>query len=77
MKARTAYARGDTVKIEHVSPVRDFTRRAIDKIDELDDDGLAKSGNCCSARGRCPGAPSKYGRHRAASLRAGRSGSNL
>jgi hypothetical protein len=42
MKARAAYARGDTVKIEHVSPERDFTRRAIDKIDELDDDGLAK-----------------------------------
>lgn len=42
MKARAAHARGDKVLIEHVSPVRDFTRRAIDKIDELDDDGLAK-----------------------------------
>ena len=41
-KARAAYARGEKVKIEHVSPVRDFTRRAIEKIDELDDDGFAK-----------------------------------
>src|SRR5258708_38070087 len=40
MKARGAPARGDKVLIEHVSRVRDFTRRAIDKIDELDDDGL-------------------------------------
>jgi hypothetical protein len=29
------------VFIEHVSPVRDFTRRAIEKIDKLDDDGFA------------------------------------
>jgi hypothetical protein len=40
--ARAAFARGDKVLIEHVSPVRDLTRRAIDKIDELDDDGFAK-----------------------------------
>ncbi len=42
IKAREAYARGDKVLIERVSPVRDLTRRAIDKIDELDDYGLAK-----------------------------------
>jgi hypothetical protein len=29
------------VLIEHVSPVRDFTRRAIEKVDKLDDDGFA------------------------------------
>jgi hypothetical protein len=42
VKARAAYDRGEKVLIEHVSPVRDFTRRAIDKIDELDDGGFAK-----------------------------------
>jgi hypothetical protein len=40
--ARAAFARGDKVLIEHVSPVRDLTRKAIDKIDELDDDGFAR-----------------------------------
>jgi hypothetical protein len=42
VRARAAYARGEKVLIEHVSPVRDLTRRAIDKIDKLDDDGFAK-----------------------------------
>ena len=42
LKARAAYARGDKILIEHVSPLRDLTRRAIHKIDELDDDGFAK-----------------------------------
>jgi hypothetical protein len=42
LKARAAYARDDKVLIEHVSPVRDLTRSAINKIDELDDDGFAK-----------------------------------
>jgi hypothetical protein len=42
LKARAADARGDKVLIEHVSPVRDFTRRAINKIDELDNDDFAK-----------------------------------
>jgi hypothetical protein len=32
----------DKVLIEHVSPARDFTRRAINKIDELDNDDFAK-----------------------------------
>jgi hypothetical protein len=40
--AKSAYARGDRVLIEHVSPVRDFTRTAINKIDELDDKGFAR-----------------------------------
>jgi hypothetical protein len=30
LKARAAYDRGEKVLIEHVSPVRDFTRRAIE-----------------------------------------------
>jgi hypothetical protein len=42
VKARAAYDRGEKVLIEHVSPVRDFTRRAIEKIDSLDDDDFAK-----------------------------------
>ena len=42
LKARAAYARGNKILIEHVSPLRDLTRRAIHKIDELDDDGFAK-----------------------------------
>jgi hypothetical protein len=42
VKARAAYDRGEKVLIEHVSPVRDFTRRAIEKIDSLDDAGFAK-----------------------------------
>jgi hypothetical protein len=40
--ARATFARGDKVLIEHVSPVRDLTRKAIDKIDELDDDSFAR-----------------------------------
>src|SRR5258708_35773645 len=36
VKARAAYDRGEKVLIEHVSPVRDFTRRAIEKIDSVD-----------------------------------------
>jgi hypothetical protein len=40
--AKAANARGETVKIEHVSPERDFTRTAINKIDELDDKGFAR-----------------------------------
>jgi hypothetical protein len=42
VKARAAYDRGEKILIEHVSPARDFTRRAIEKIDELDDDGFAR-----------------------------------
>jgi hypothetical protein len=41
-KARAAYARGDKVLIEHVSPVRAFTRAAIEKIDSLDDKGFER-----------------------------------
>jgi hypothetical protein len=42
VKARAAYDRGDKVLIEHVSPVRAFTRMAIEKIDSLDDKGLER-----------------------------------
>jgi hypothetical protein len=39
--ARAAFDRGGKVLIEHVSPVRDLTRIAINRIDELDDDAFA------------------------------------
>jgi hypothetical protein len=42
IKARAAFDRGEKVLIEHVSPIRDFTRRAIRKIDELDSAGFVK-----------------------------------
>jgi hypothetical protein len=35
--AKIAYDRGEKVLIEHVSPLRDFTRAAIEEVDTLDD----------------------------------------
>jgi len=34
IEALAAYKAGNTIVIEHVSPIRDFTRKAIEKIDD-------------------------------------------
>jgi hypothetical protein len=39
--ARAAHDKGGKVLIEHVAPLRDFTRRAIEKIEDLDDNQFA------------------------------------